>query len=158
MPFLQSSVKDRKAAYGKLRGLTIEKEFGGGYDGCVFQTSKMTAIKVFGYTELYERELEIYQYMNKWNIRQVDAFHIPRLIAFDKALAIIEMSVVTPPFIVDFASAAIERPIERGDEWHAKMADDFEDDWPLVRHAIWRLEDEHGIYIADVHPRNFKCH
>lgn len=150
-------MKDRKAAYAKLRRLTIEKEFGGGYDGCVFQTNRMTAIKVFGYTELYDRELEIYQYMNKWGIRQVDAFHIPRLLAFNKSLAIIEMSVVTPPFIVDFASAAIERPIERGDEWHAKMADDFEDDWPLVRHAIWRLEDEHGIYIADVHPRNFKC-
>ncbi len=157
MPFLQSSVKDRTAAYAKLRRLTIEKEFGGGYDGRVLQTSKMTAIKVFEYSELYDRELEVYKYMNKWGIRQVDAFHIPRLIAFDKSLAVIEMSVVTPPFIVDFASALIEREINRDEEWHAKMAEDFEDDWPLVRHALWRLQDEHGISIADVHPRNFKC-
>ncbi|MBS0206755.1 MAG: hypothetical protein JSS49_28095 [Planctomycetes bacterium] len=67
------------------------------------------------------------------------------------------MSVVMPPFIVDFASALIEREIERDEEWMAKMVDDFEDDWPLVRHALWRLEDEHGIYSADIHPRNFKC-
>lgn len=157
MPFLQASVADRTATYAKTRRLTIEKEFGGGYDGRVFQTNKMTAIKVFGYTELYHRELEVYQYMNKWGITQVDAFHIPRLIAFDKSLAIIEMSVVMPPFIVDFASAVIECEIERDEEWYAKMAEDFEDDWSLVRHALWRLEDEHGIYIADVHPRNFKC-
>jgi hypothetical protein len=56
-----------------------------------------------------------------------------------------------------YACTTVEREMERDEEWYAKMEEDFEEDWPLVRHAIWRLEDQHGIYIADVHPRNFKC-
>jgi hypothetical protein len=92
----------------------------------------------------------------KWEITDVHGFHIPQLISSDPGLSLIEMTVVSPPFILDFVSARIEFPIEYDEEWIAQRMEEFESDWPLVKRVIWGLE-EHGIYLGDVHPGNIRC-
>ncbi len=156
MTALQTSSRDRAEMYAKSSKLTIEKELGGGYDGVVLATNKGTAIKAFRFTELYRQELTVYQYLAKWRITEVNGFHIPRLVGFDNNRAIIEMTVVSPPFVVDFVGARIEMPIHYDDEWYEQKNEEFEDDWPTVRCVIWGLQ-EHGIYLSDVHPGNIRC-
>ncbi|HEY0983293.1 hypothetical protein [Schlesneria sp. T3-172] len=120
------------------------------------QTSRASAVKAFYYEAPFESELEIYEYLKRWGVFEVAGFHIPELIDFDRSQQVIEMSVVMPPYILDFVDALIERPIERDEDQITALAEIFEDDWPRVKIAIWQLE-EHGVYLGDVHPRNICC-
>jgi hypothetical protein len=92
---------ERARRYAKSRTLTIEKEFGYGCDGFVLSTNQGTAIKAFRYPELFRQKLEIYEYLKKWGITKVHDFHIPELISSDPGLSVIEMTVVSPPFVLD---------------------------------------------------------
>ena len=112
------------------------------------QTTKATAIKAFYYSAPFLNELEVYRYLKRWNITEVTGFHIPELVGSDEGLRIIEMSVVMPPFILDFVEAQIDQPIERDDDAVSGLAELFESDWDRVKFAIWKLE-EHGIYLTD---------
>lgn len=142
--------------YAKSKNLTIENTFGFGKDGVVVQSSRRTAIKAFYHEEPYQYELEVYEYLRRWNIRNAAEFSIPMLVDSSESLRIIEMTTVTPPYILDFTEAMIDREFERSDEWLEQMEEIFEDDWKRVRIAIWQLE-EHGVYLGDVHPRNICC-
>jgi hypothetical protein len=153
---LRAYAIDRARQYAKTKSFTIETEFGSGCDGFVLATNQGTAIKAFHFPELYRRELEIYEYLLKWDITEVHGFHIPKLLGHDADLAIIEMTVVSPPFVLDFVSARIEIPVEYDEEWIARRMDEFEEDWSTVKRVIWGFE-QHGIYLSDVHPRNIKC-
>jgi len=149
----KSNAYDRAQRYAKSKGMTIEKLFGDGCDGYVLATSAGTAVKAFNFPQLFCRELEIYEYLKRWDITEVHGFHIPKLVASNSDLSVIEMTVVSPPFVLDFVSARIEVPIEYDEEWIARRMEEFEDDWPLVKQVIWGFE-QHGIYLSDVHPRN----
>ena len=106
------SALDRAQRYADSKNITIQTDFGAGVDGCVFATNQLTAIKAFHFDKLYRQELEIYLYLKEWNISEVAGFSIPRLIGHDPTLAVIEMTVVTPPYVLDFVTARIEVPIE----------------------------------------------
>ncbi|MFO1040382.1 MAG: hypothetical protein U0941_01265 [Planctomycetaceae bacterium] len=147
---------ERAKRYAKSRDLTIEKDFGYGCDGFVLATNKGTAIKAFLFPQLYLYELEIYEYLKKWQINKAHDFHIPELVSSDPGLSVIEMTVVSPPFILDFVSARIEGDFVYDEEWIAQRMDEFEDDWPTVRSAIIWLAQQ-GIQLVDVHPGNIRC-
>lgn len=147
---------ERAKRYAKSRNLTIEKDFGFGCDGFVLATNRSTAIKAFRYPQLYRYELEIYEYLQQHEITKIHDFHIPELVSSDPGLCVIEMTIVSPPFILDFVSARIEGDFEYDDEWIAQRQDEFEDDWPTVRMAILALEQQ-GVQLVDVHPGNIRC-
>ena len=80
------------------------------------------------------------------------------MIDFDEALRVIEMSIVRPPYILDFAKACLDAPpdfpeevmAERWEHW----ADLFEERWPHVITIMGWLERRHGVYLLDPSPRN----
>jgi hypothetical protein len=49
----------------------------------------------------------------------------------------VEMEIVQPPFVLDFAGAYLDRrpdfPEDVYAEWQAEKAEQFGDDWPLVQ-------------------------
>ena len=84
-------------------------------------------------------------------------FRIPQLFCADDGLHIIEMSIVSRPFVLDFAGAYLDAlpffPEEKWAEWEAEKREQFDDRWPLVKNVINALE-ELDIYMVDVSPSN----
>lgn len=82
------------------------------------------------------------------------------MIRFDDELMAIEMSVVAPPYLLDFASARFDSPTDLiEDEGHPLadlVYDRFGERAPEVFHLREQLERLAGIYLIDVHPHNVK--
>jgi hypothetical protein len=150
----------RAAVYAKARGITIESALGSGQDGIVLSTDRRTAVKSFHYEELYRRERDVYLRFAENGFVKANEFEIPRLIEFDDALWIVEMTIVSPPFFVDFAGASLDAPRmfepEIVAEWIREKKEEFEADWPIVKRALWAFE-RIGVYLSDVNPRNVQC-
>ncbi len=126
----------------------------------VLMTETPTAIKSFIYEKLYRQERDVYLRFREKGFVKANDFHVPRLIEFDDELTVIEMTVVTPPYIVDFAGARLDSradfPEDVMEEWLRAKKEEFEDDWPTVKRALWKFESI-GVYLNDVAPRNVCC-
>src|SRR3954452_17274761 len=79
------------------------KEIGEGAEGLVFPSPSATAVKVFTYPEKFHRELAAYRRLLTHNVTDVNGFAVPKLIASNSKLLVIEMTIVEAPFILDFA-------------------------------------------------------
>ncbi len=70
---------------------------------------------------------------------------------------IVEMRLVTPPYLLDFGKAyldsAPEYPSDAMSEWEQQGAENFGARWNDVRAAIWALK-QYGIYYFDAKPGN----
>ena len=67
------------------------------------------------------------------------------------------MSIVTRPFVLDFAGAYLDSPPDFPDEiwaeWESGKREQFDARWPKVRALLSALE-ELDIYLVDVSPSN----
>jgi len=67
------------------------------------------------------------------------------------------MTIVTRPFLLDFAGAYLDAPPESSEEiwkeWESEKREQFEKRWPIVQGALTALEDL-DIYMVDVSPTN----
>lgn len=90
-------------------------------------------------------------------ITKVLGFNVPQLLRHDDGTCIIEMSIVTRPFLLDFAGAYLEMVPEFSDdvwvEWEAEKQEQFGVRWPLVK-AVLAVLEEMGIQMVDVSPSN----
>ena len=140
LPF---SAKDRVELYVIEKGLTINAVLGGGYDGYVVATDAGTVIKSFNHVPLYRNELRVYRYLARKQISFLSNFRIPKLLGFDDDSSLITMTLVNPPFVVDFAGASLTRPKNEFDEetmayWRNQKSEEFGDDWPAVKRRFIR--------------------
>ncbi len=88
---------------------------------------------------------------------------MPQLIRNDDELLAIEITVVTPPFLLDFASAYTDDELnwlgfspEVWAEREAHWAEVFGDHWPdaaAVRDAFHRIT---GLHLLDLSPNNIR--
>ena len=84
-------------------------------------------------------------------------FAVPWLIANDDELLCLEMSIVSPPFVLDFA-ARTSTETRRSVMWsygngRPKGAEIFGKRWPEVRRAYYSFQ-AFGILLNDVKPGN----
>jgi hypothetical protein len=90
-------------------------------------------------------------------VTELLGFRVPKLLRFDDNLQIIEMTIVTPLFVLDFAGARLDVPPEFPDEvweqWETEKVEQFGPRWPEVRAVLAALDDL-DIYVLDVSPRN----
>ena len=93
----------RAGQYTTKQGIVVEDELGFGFDGIVLATSRQSAIKVLRYEPLYQRERDVYLRLHARRAVQVRGFKIPRMLRADDELWVIEMTIVSPPFVLDFA-------------------------------------------------------
>src|SRR5258706_11946519 len=98
----------RMQSYRERRGISVTGTLGSGKDGYVWRTCRHTALKVHGRVESYRAERNAYIRFQTLEIEEVSGFAIPVLWDFDDELFAIEMGIVAPPYIVDFASAHLD--------------------------------------------------
>ncbi|MEM7808269.1 MAG: hypothetical protein AAF561_09185 [Planctomycetota bacterium] len=133
---------------------------GEGKDGEVFETTDGTAVKLHHSPEVYRRERNAYLRLRDLEIDDVEGLALPTLIDHDDELLILEMTVVRPPFLLDFASAYLDEPPDWPDEvvehWHEQLRERFEDRYGDVLGVLAELEEQAGVHLFDVHADNLK--
>ena len=148
--------------YAMRNGRQLAERVGFGMHGIVYTTQDnvsrgKSAIKVHEFTEPFLRELAIYQRLQAIEITDILGFHVPQLLGADERLRVIEMSVVTRPFLLDFAGAYLDVPPDFPDEvwdhWETERREQFGEKWPTVLKVLAALED-FVIYMVDVSPSN----
>ena len=154
----------RATEYAARHGLSVGEHIGFGVHGTVFVTESQMAsgpvkavIKAHERKEPYLRERDIYQRLQRHGVERIRGCHVPRLLRFDDELLVIEMTLVTRPFVLDFARAHLDQPLEFSEEvmadWLADKKEQFGARWPEVQ-AILRALQAYGVHMEDVTPGN----
>jgi len=150
-------------AYARRHQLRLTERLGFGIHGIVrVAEDKMkkekSAIKAHNSGKPYLRERAVYERLGAASITEVLGFHAPQLIRADDDLQVIEMTIVTRPFVLDFAGAYLDAPPEFSEEiwvqWEEEKREQFgEARWVIVRAVMDAFEDL-DIYLVDVSPSN----
>jgi hypothetical protein len=152
-------LEERARIYEHDAGIQIylERPLGSGTDGSVWKTSRGTAIKALARQRNYNNELECYKRFLAAGVTEIDGFAIPNLIDYSDELWIIELGIVAPPFMLDFAKVYLDRPPDFSPEVlteeEERNLEVFEDRWPRVKSLIYAVR-RYGIYYVDPKPGN----
>jgi hypothetical protein len=150
------------AAYAARHQLRLGERLGFGIHGTVHvaqyeSKEDRSAIKAHNSAEAYDRERAAYERLRAAGVTEVLGFHVPQLIRTDDELWVIEMTIVTRPFVLDFAGAYLDaRPVfpeEVWAEWESQKQEQFGDSWRTVQRVVDAFE-ELGIYLVDLSPNN----
>jgi hypothetical protein len=148
--------------YASRHNIQLAERLGDGVHGIVLVAEHKskpgkTAIKAHKDSEVYVLEREVYQRLGEAGITEIMGFRVPELIRYDDELRIIEMTIVTPPFVLDFAGARLDIPPDFPEEvwaqWETEKQEQFGTRWPEVCAVLDALK-ELGIYVLDVRPGN----
>jgi hypothetical protein len=159
-----SEILNRNAeTYARKHGLFLAERLGFGIHGIVLSVQRnpglppTSAIKVHRDSEPYFRERDIYLRLAEADIRHILGHHVPQLVRWDDELRIVEMSIVTRPFVLDFAGAYLFAPPEFSeeiwDEWLRQKREQFGNRWEKVQEVLGFLETL-DIHMVDVSPSN----
>jgi hypothetical protein len=117
----------------------------------------VTAIKAHRSWEPYARELAVYDRPKEAGIRKILGFNVPQLLRHENAARVFEMSIVTRPFLLDFAGAYLDHRPEFPDDvwadWELEKREQFGERWPQVQLVLGKLKAL-GIHMVDVSPSN----
>lgn len=148
---------ERLASYCTTHALVLGQRLGFGKDGTVWFTDRSSVLKVFERDHAYVRERDVYLRLRSLGVDQAAGHAVPTLRRYDDALGVIEMTIVRPPFVLDFASAQLDEPYDFPPdilaEWYEKKRRDFGPHWGRAV-AVLRELERMGIYMVDVHPGN----
>lgn len=132
---------------------------GYGSDGTVWKTSRHTAIKALYDERRFGLELECYLRLKEADIHHIGLFDVPFLEDFERELLVLEISIVQPPYLLDFGKVYLDfPPTHLYDEQllanaHEEWVERFGKRWSKVHHAMKMLE-QLGIYYYDPRPGN----
>ena len=158
----QDFIFNNALAYAARLQLKLAERLGFGVHGIIYvaehkSKSGKTAIKAHREFEPYLRERRIYERLKRAGVAELVGFNVPQFMDADDGLRVIEMSIVTRPFVLDFAGAYLDAPPDFPEdawaEWKAGMREQFESRWPTVEAVLAALE-EMNIYLLDVSPSN----
>ncbi len=148
--------------YAARHQLQLAARLGFGIHGIIFaaedkRAGGQTAVKVHREEKPFQRERGVYERLREIGVTKILGFNVPQLIRVDDQLRVIEMSIVTRPFVLDFAGAYLDAPPDFPgtiwDEWEAGKREQFDAGWPTVQAVLAALEDWR-IYMVDVSPSN----
>ncbi len=150
----------------KKKGAVIKDELGFGVHGSVFVAEYQSktgsafgqsAVKVHEHEAEYGRERDVYLRLSEHGIDSIHGCHVPRLLAYDDDLLIIEMTIVKRPYVLDFAGAFLDQSPDFSEEvmaeWRAEKFEQFGKRWADAE-AVLRYLAGYGIYVVDVNPNN----
>ncbi len=136
----------RARKYTERSGLRLVDELGYGIHGIVFATEGQpaggdqalrSAIKVYQREVDYRRKLDVYRRLQENQVSLIRACHVPQLLGHDDRSWMIEMTVVKPPFVLDFAGAYLDRAPDFSeevlDDWTAEKQEQFGPAGPRCR-------------------------
>jgi hypothetical protein len=146
-------------SYAAERKRSLLRFLGDGNDGAVWESDQHTAIKALERRDSYLRERDAYLRLQDHGIVDIQGFAVPCLIDLDDTKQIVEMTVVFPPCILDFAKAYVGASPDFSDEvlrdWQAEAAELFETDWKQVANLLDELQGL-GIFYFDAKPGNIR--
>jgi hypothetical protein len=159
MTELRNRLAARASDYAQQRGRSLMRFLGEGNDGAVWESDQQTAIKVLERRNSFLREKETYLRLQELGIVEIRGFAVPILVDIDDTRQIVEMTVVFPPCILDFAKAYLDRPPDFPAEvirdWREQTADLFDDDWDNVESLLHELRLL-GVFYFDAKPGNIR--
>lgn len=139
---------------------TIAGVLGAGKDGVVFSTTRRTAAKQHYRPHTYRNELAVYRRLAEHRVARVNGFAVPRLYGCHEEHLILELSWVSPPFVLDFAGSQLDIPFDFEQEvwemWYEQRQEEYGERWPKVLALIDAFERRFGIYLDDISPRNVR--
>jgi hypothetical protein len=150
-----------KSAFEAKYNLILSSRLGFGFDGEIFLTNSNTAVKFFKEREKYSRERRAYEIIMQCGVTRVLGHEVPQLRRADDELMAIEINLVRPPFLLDFASAHPESevpdfPEEVWAEWQDRKLEEFGDRWPQVQLVLAEFQHLTGLVLLDVNPGNIR--
>ena len=99
----------------------------------------------------------IYERLKEAGVQNIRGFSVPQMRRFDGELCVIEMSIVTRPFVLDFAGAYLDAPPAFSDEvweqWEKDKREQYEGRWPEVQVVLTELE-RFDIHMIDISSTN----
>jgi len=149
-------------AYAAQHQLELAERLGFGVHGIIFVAGNKseggrTAVKVHRESEPYLRERAVYERLKRAGVTGILGFNVPQFIRAHDNLLVIEMSIVTRPFVLDFAGAYLDARPDFSDEiwaeWESGKREQFDVRWPKVQAVLAALEAL-DIYMVDVSPGN----
>jgi len=161
---MDEEVIENAEAYCARHGLRLIERLGFGVHGMVFLIAgnaelRTAALKVLYERVPYRRERAIYERLAEMSVTEIRGFEVPHLLNADDELLALEMTVVTAPYVLDFAGAWLDFPPEFSDEvwqdWNQKNEEQFAGDWPAAQAILGELED-FGIHMLDPSPSNIR--
>jgi len=161
MTTLRNQLKSVAAEYAQERGKYLTRFLGDGNDGAVWETSNSTAVKALERRDSYVRERDAYLRLRDHEVNEVRGFAVPFLIDYDDTKQVVEITVVFPPCIIDFAKAYVDRTPDYTPEvlrdWKNEAAEMFDSDneWEEVERLLHALEVQ-GIFYFDAKPGNIR--
>ena len=154
---------EKSQQYEAKYNVRFTDALGNGKDGKVLKTSDGQAVKFFDDAAVYRRELRAYQILLRHHITQLNNFQIPELTRSDDNLLAIEMTIVAPPFLLDFASAYTQAEYDRFaftqeilDERESHWSEIFADDWPIVQTTAQAFKTATGLILLDLSLNNIR--
>ncbi len=146
--------------YCEVNGLVIIALLGDGNDGAVWSTNRKTALKVLERDDSYVREKAAYLRLQTREISEICGFSVPQLVQCDDTRKVIEMTIVFPPSVIDFAKSYVDHPPDFSAEvladWEDATAELFEPaQWPTVQSILASLRSM-GIHYFDARPWNIR--
>src|SRR5262245_14374129 len=112
---MEETLIKNASTYAARYQLQLAERLGFGIHGIIFaahdkRAGGQTAVKAHRETEPYQRERSIYQRLREIGVTRILGFNVPQLIRCDDTCRVLEMSVVTRPFVLDFAGAYLDHP------------------------------------------------
>lgn len=156
--------KKRATIYCKSTGKKpdFDNLLGKGEEGFVWRTNQDSAIKVYdaGRLRNFTTELTCYEILEENQVSEIEGFTVPHLLGRSEELLVIELSIVSAPYVLDFGKAYINFPPDFSAEvladYDAEREEMFEGNWDLAQSAIGALQ-WYGIYYSDARPSNINC-
>lgn len=155
----------RATSYANSRKIHVlrKEKLGHGSDGAVWRTNRPSAVKALESEPKYKNELECYRRLKRAAVKSLAGFDVPVLEGWDDGLMVVEMSIVTPPYLLDFGKVWIDQPPpyyfdrQRVANAQADGRELFGKNWQDVEVVLYQLRKKFGIYYADPRPGNINC-
>jgi hypothetical protein len=115
------------------------------------------AVKFHREERPFERECGVYQRLREEQTTRILGFNVPKLLSIDAEFRAIEMTIVRPPFLLDFADALLDEAPDFSEDvlrqWEEERAEIFGERWPEVTRILAALQ-AFDVYLLDINPRN----
>lgn len=153
-----ADAKRRLQIYTTNRQLTILSPLGHGQDGNVWQSDRNTAVKVLFREDSYFNELVCYERLAERNVTKVRGCEIPKVRDFDDELLVLEITIVEPPYVLDFGKCKVDYKHDHSADAMAALDEKIVDCWgeeeAVIVRSIVRVLAGHGIYYPDPNRGN----